>query len=89
MINTLDIGAFKNADIQIDTERLNASVDEKTHALYAQTPYTVNEVGIQDQRLMVTPDGYYCVASNVRVKLSSDAVNYETMIRLYTILWKK
>lgn len=85
----LDIGIFKNAEFQIDQDRLNASVLEKTNSLYSHTTYTVNKVDVKSQKLVATPDGYYGVHSLVRLELMYEAVNTDTQIVLITRLVKR
>lgn len=88
-IDMLDIGAFDEADIQIDKEKLNKSVTEKIDALYENSFYKVNSSEIQDQRLLLSPDGYYCVQSGVRLNVSNESEDYSTAIALLTMIRKK
>ena len=81
-----EIGAFDNATLQIDNSRVQISIAERLNELFEGASCSILETNIKDQVLMITPDGYYCIRSNINLTFSNETNNDSIILCLYTII---
>ena len=89
-IMTGDIHAFDDISIDFEATAVNQSIMNKIESTYKNSGFQVKKSNIDDQRIVLTPDGDICIWSEIEVE-GTDASNTETKtgIRILTVLGKK
>ena len=82
-----DIGVFDNITIDFDNITMDQSILSKVDLTYQDTELTVIQREIKDQKIVVTPEGYVCMYSEVRVNgINASNKEVDTGIRILTVL---
>lgn len=85
-----DIGAFDDAMLNFDATTMNQSISKKIEATYKESKLTVKESNIDDQKIVLTPNGDICMYSTVIINGVDDSnVETQTGVRVLTILGKR
>lgn len=89
-IMTGDIHAFDDIAIDFEATAVNQSISKKIESTYTNSKFQVKKSNIDDQRIVLTPNGDICLCSDIVVE-GTDASNVETKtgISILTVLGKK
>ena len=85
-----EVGAFDDQKIDIDATLLNQSISDKIEADYKAKDFTVTKCDADEQRIVLTPDGYISVFSVLTLEgVDSYGEKNITDVCMVTYLQKK
>lgn len=86
-IMTGDIGAFDDITLNFDTATMDQSISKKIESTYRESKLNVKKSNIDDQKIVLTPNGDICMYSNIAIYGADDSeIEIQTGISLLTIL---
>ena len=90
LISMGDIGAFSNAVIDFEKEPMEQSISNKVESGYKDSKLSVKKFNIEEQKIVLTPDGYICMCSRIAIEGVNDSnIEAKTETVILTILGKK
>lgn len=85
-----DINAFENTSLDFDTSTMNQSITNKIDTTYKKNNYIVQKSNINDQKIVLTPNGDICMQSDVTLEITTDTdVKMQTGNYILTVLGRK
>lgn len=85
-----DIGAFDNTTLSFDTATMNQSISNKIESVYKKSKLEVKESNVDDQKIVLTPNGDICMYSSIVIDGVDDSnIETRTGVRILTFLGKK
>ncbi len=82
-----DINAFDGKDMKIDVVKLDESLSNKIQKTYDKVGFSVSQSKVEDQKIVLTPDGDVCVYSYVSIKgVDSNKNERATAVYVLTFL---
>ena len=84
-----EVGAFDDQKIDIDETSLNQSISDKIESNYKDKDFKVTKTDAEEQRVVLTPDGYIAVFSLLKVKGIRDSEGEHTTVALILTYLKK
>ena len=84
-----DINAFDQVVLDFDESSVNKSISSKIDSTFQKIKFHVNHSDIQDQKIVLTPDGTVCLYSDIIVTVADDSgFDKETGINIITVIGK-
>lgn len=84
-----DIGAFDDITLDFDKTAMEQSISKKIESTYQESKLNVKKSNIDDQKIVLTPDGDICMYSKIAIYGVDDTeIETQTGIRVLTILKK-
>lgn len=85
-----DIGAFDNTTLSFDTATMNQSISNKIESVYKKSKLEVKESNVDDQKIVLTPNGDICMYSSIVIDGVDDSnIETRTGVRILTFLGKR
>ena len=85
-----DIGALDSVTLDFDTTMLNQSITEKIESDYAERNLSVSNVQIEDQKIMLSPNGDVGMYSKVTFDFTyPNGGGFGTALQVFTTLGRK
>ena len=85
-----DIGAFDNTTLSFDTATMNQSISDKIESVYKKSKLEVKESNVDDQKIVLTPNGDICMYSSIVIDGVDDSnIETRTGVRILTFLGKR
>lgn len=85
-----DIGAFDNTTLNFDTVTMNQSISNKIESAYKKIKLEVKESNVDDQKIVLTPNGDICMYSSIVLDGVDDSnIETQTGVSILTILGKR
>lgn len=85
-----DIGAFDNTTLSFDTATMNQSISNKIESVYKKSKLEVRESNVDDQKIVLTPNGDICMYSSIVIDGVDDSnIETRTGVRILTFLGKR
>ena len=84
-----DINAFEDVEVDFETSKIDQSISNKVMAIYEKSGLKVEQTNIEDQKIVLTPNGEIAMYSFVGVDIIDSDGEYSTGVSILTILKKK
>lgn len=82
-----DIGAFDDLSVDVDQKTLNQSIDAKVTKVYQETGYELISFELEDQKIVLDPNGNICMYSMLAVHLDANETRtFKTGIVILTAI---
>lgn len=85
-----DINAFADATIVFEETTVNQSISKKIETTYKNSRLKINKSNIDDQKIVLTPNGNICMYSNIVIDGMDDSnITTKTGVSILTVLGKE